>query len=600
MPIKPEHLRGSLLEERWEIVRRIVAERGRSLTKYSFFEQTWRELEEISAPAKARAEGGLLILKAPPGSGKTEAVLSAYIHCAIKRSCPWFSVIYALPTRSLVFAMSRRFSSALQVAGVWPATVTMNYSGLLAPSPFLEGDIAVSTYDTLLYAFYGSVTPGYHILLPMSKVSGSLVVLDEVQLLQDVHWFALTLLPYHVGSLLSFGADVVLMSATIPSVLEERLRETLKGRGLAEIREVEAKESPARGRIDVEVREGALPEGEELVKVLKDLTSRGDALPALIVLNTVAKAARVYQTLAGSGLDAEVLLLHSRLRAKARKHVEELFESPEAAARRGGDQRVILVATQVVEAGLDLDVRLLLTELSPVDSLIQRLGRCARKRDGFALVYKDPGGGRHIYPRSLLERTAAALEAARGDLSEAVSRLDSAQELLDSVYRREVVEELTSRVSELIDVAASFVGREFPSLIFSLHTHRAPREIPLLRLGYEVRCLYVDENSYRRLLEGETIELPAPDVELNVVRLTARGERLPACILHESSGSRFAVKLSLRQRDGNVEIIPRATPPGKVNLAELFSRDELLLLNPSYYVTQNGRELGVVEPYDEP
>lgn len=580
------------MEERWEIVQRVVAERGRQLVKYPFFEEVWRALEELNAPQAGGKPGGFLRLKAPTGAGKTEAVLAAYLHCSLRPPCPWYSVVYALPTRSLVHAMARRFSRALRAAGVWPATVTTNYGDVFALSPFLEGDVAVSTYDTLLYAFYGSISPGYHVLLPLSKVSGSMVVLDEVQLLQDAHWFGLTLLPHHVSALLRFGANVIVMSATLPTVLSEELTRFARGLAASEVREVEAREPPARGRLRVELREGALPEGDDLVRLL----SENDLYPALIVVNTVEKAARIYRDILRSGLDAKTLLLHSRLRSGARKRVEELFEASDRAQREG--DRLVIVATQVVEAGLDLDAQFLLTELSPADSLIQRLGRCARRRDGLAIVFADPAGGRYIYPRSLLERTLTAIEGREESLGGAVSSIEVAQEIIDSVYKQSVVEELRRSVSSLVDRVASFIGREFPSLIFTPYARQAARESPLIRLGLELTCLYATGGAYEELLEGRSVVLQAEQVQQNLVRLSAPDGRVPDCVLHATGESRFAIALSPQLRSGLVELTPRRIPPSQVATSVRGALHELLLLNPACYLISDGHELGVVRPYD--
>ena len=91
----------------------------------------------------------------------------------------------------------------------------------------------------------------------------------------------------------------------------------------------------------------------------------------LVVLNRVARAREVYQALQKSGVPAENLaLIHSRFRPEdRRRHENVLFEN-------GADR--IVVATQAVEAGVDVSARVLITELAPWPSLVQRFGRCNR------------------------------------------------------------------------------------------------------------------------------------------------------------------------------------------------------------------------------
>jgi CRISPR-associated endonuclease/helicase Cas3 len=96
----------------------------------------------------------------------------------------------------------------------------------------------------------------------------------------------------------------------------------------------------------------------------------------LVVVNRVSRAREIYQALtAGKNPlyePAKVALIHSRFRPIDRKqHTELLF--------RAGDR--IVIATQAVEAGVDVSARLLITELAPWSSLVQRMGRCNRRAE---------------------------------------------------------------------------------------------------------------------------------------------------------------------------------------------------------------------------
>jgi len=97
----------------------------------------------------------------------------------------------------------------------------------------------------------------------------------------------------------------------------------------------------------------------------------------LVILNRVDRAQNLFRELDKSGATVPLALIHSRFRPEDRVRQMRLLESPE-----GG----ILVATQAIEAGLDISARLLLTELAPWSSLVQRFGRC--NRDGM-----QPQGG---------------------------------------------------------------------------------------------------------------------------------------------------------------------------------------------------------------
>jgi CRISPR-associated endonuclease/helicase Cas3 len=94
----------------------------------------------------------------------------------------------------------------------------------------------------------------------------------------------------------------------------------------------------------------------------------------LVVLNQVKTACELYARLrekAGAGPD--VVLLHARMRPRDRKATYETkLEAPVPPTGR------IIAATQVLEAGVDIDADALFTELCPWPSLVQRLGRLNR------------------------------------------------------------------------------------------------------------------------------------------------------------------------------------------------------------------------------
>lgn len=108
----------------------------------------------------------------------------------------------------------------------------------------------------------------------------------------------------------------------------------------------------------------------------------------LVVCNTVDRASQTYDALTKMGLGAELRLVHSRFRPHERTSWKTRFLSREACAQ-GVDR--IIVATQVVEAGVDISATTLVTELSPWSSLVQRFGRCARYGATGQVVVVDRG-----------------------------------------------------------------------------------------------------------------------------------------------------------------------------------------------------------------
>lgn len=145
------------------------------------------------------------------------------------------------------------------------------------------------------------------------------------------------------------------------------------------------------------------------------LEHHGPGRLTLVVCNTVDRAQDLARHLHKETGGEALLLVHSRFRGAERRHLNERI----SALRRSGPPEggVILVATQVVEAGVDLDAHTLITECAPWSSLVQRVGRCNR-RGGFddaRVIWVPIEGGEsdrvHApYEKDEIEEGARALE----------------------------------------------------------------------------------------------------------------------------------------------------------------------------------------------
>jgi CRISPR-associated endonuclease/helicase Cas3 len=132
----------------------------------------------------------------------------------------------------------------------------------------------------------------------------------------------------------------------------------------------------------------------------------------LVMLNTVERAMELQAQLEKRASDADLVLLHSRFRPADRAaHTAVALAEP-------GRHGTIVIATQVLEAGVDVTSETLITEVAPWPSIVQRAGRC--NRDGRAtdprLLWTVPVGSKTHLPYALrdLESTAATLVALEG------------------------------------------------------------------------------------------------------------------------------------------------------------------------------------------
>lgn len=124
------------------------------------------------------------------------------------------------------------------------------------------------------------------------------------------------------------------------------------------------------GKHDLAKKDGLAGYAASIAKVIA-----ARALPqtnTILFFNTVTRAQAVFGALQEQVDKFELLLIHSRFRASERKTLTERLNAPLAATGR------IIVATQALEAGVDVTSAVMVTEIAPWSSLVQRFGRCNR------------------------------------------------------------------------------------------------------------------------------------------------------------------------------------------------------------------------------
>jgi len=154
---------------------------------------------------------------------------------------------------------------------------------------------------------------------------------------------------------------------------------------------------------------------EKILKEHSKTDARDQGRVTLVVCNTVDRAIKTFkeakEALPGKYLEGKLELIHSRFRPQERKRWRAEFLN--RAACEQGDADRIIVATQVIEAGVDISANCLITELAPWPSLVQRFGRCARYGgSGRVLVVKRGEDEKTALPYAIeeLENAWKALE----------------------------------------------------------------------------------------------------------------------------------------------------------------------------------------------
>lgn len=336
------------------------------------------------------AHGLPTVLELPPGAGKTSVVLAwlwRRLHHpdeAVRLGTPR-RLVFALPLRGLAEQVAKVVTTWLERLGLADDVslhVVMGGAGGTQWQWRREAHklaVIVGTIDSLvskgLVRGYGISRSAYPVDFAL-VTNGAHWVLDEVQLCGP----AATTLRQIEAFTRDWGVAepvaVTYMTATVPwSLLDtvdnpRPLAEAIQGLTDDDRVGELGKRLGARrtiGGLDV-------PPGDvrALAGQVADLHRSGTR--TLVILNTVRSARALVSALDRLRLDAEVVLLHSRFRAIEReRHLDQLM----ADVAPDGPGRVV-VATQVVEAGIDVDSATLITEAAPWSSLVQRAGRCNR------------------------------------------------------------------------------------------------------------------------------------------------------------------------------------------------------------------------------
>jgi CRISPR-associated endonuclease/helicase Cas3 len=340
------------------------------------------------------AEQDVDLLDVPTGLGKTAAAVLGWLWRRRyanpqTRKCTPRRLVYCLPMRVLVEQTTRSAQRWIEKLRLEDVGVHQLMGGELDDSwqRYPERDaILVGTQDMLLSRALNRGFAMSRFMWPMAfglLHSDAMWVFDEVQLMGSGLATTAQLDAFRKRLGTTLPSKSLWMSAT----LQADWLETVDFREPTSLRRLTLQ--PADRDIEaVHLREHApklkrapgptysKKELKPYVQQLKERVIRDHVAETLtlVIVNTVERACMLYEQLTkAKSLDAELVLLHSRFRPEDRRQqVSRLAIDLPAAGR-------IVVSTQVVEAGVDISARLLVTELAPWASLVQRLGRCNRR-----------------------------------------------------------------------------------------------------------------------------------------------------------------------------------------------------------------------------
>lgn len=439
-------------------------------------------VEKVAPPA-------LLIIEAPTGSGKTEAAL--YVADIWLQSTSGRGLYVAMPTQATsnqMYDRVRRFlvqrypgqvlnlqlvhGNALMEERT-TASVTQDIRD--SDESTAEGTVRAETWflprKRSLLAPFGvgtvdqallSVLQTRHFFVRLYGLSNKVVVFDEVHAYDTYMSELLQRLLRWLGTI---GASVLLLSATLP----QETRHQLISAYLSKESDLPPSRYP---RITIASRDRVcqIPldsshrtvhlervgnEPEEIAELLNRKLCTGGC--AAVICNRVQRAQQLYAVIKRANIvpPEDLILFHARFPLVWREEIEcsvlRKFSRSSFSADSANPARpvkAIVVATQVIEQSLDLDFDYIISDLAPIDLLIQRAGRLHRHpandpRRSAALrvptltiaVPQDNGGvpnfghDERVYDRSVLLKTWYMLKDC-----DKISIPDDTTRLIESVY----------------------------------------------------------------------------------------------------------------------------------------------------------------------
>lgn len=265
--------------------------------------------------------------------------------------------------------------------------------------------------------FLGFMEHSYTGLCLLPLLADSAIIIDEI------HSFDRRMFDSLVVFLRTFDVPVLCMTATLPtSRREELIRAGLKiyptDDERVELRLEELERHPR-------YRHEPVKDTSEALIHATTAYRRGERV--LWVVNTVSRCQGIAACLEKE-LGIQILTYHSRFKLTDRQRVH----AATVAAFQQKESAAIAVTTQVCEMSLDLDADVLITEVAPISSLVQRFGRAnrhlARGRDFRATLHT-------YYPEKSLPYTDDEIEAATSFLKELGSG-DVSQRIMAEMLER--------------------------------------------------------------------------------------------------------------------------------------------------------------------
>jgi CRISPR-associated endonuclease/helicase Cas3 len=360
-------------------------------------------MERIDSLSKTKPEQRLFTLTAPTGAGKTLLSLSVALKWReqTERQCGYSpKIIYALPFTSVIDQNEKVIRELLSQLDDFHANEqrylvkhhhlsTFQYKteneelplrkALLLTESW-EAELIVTTFVQLFHTLIGYENRA---LKKFHQIAGSIIILDEIQNVPIEYWPLLRSVLYKMAEL--FSCKILLLTATQPLIFPEG--ETVELLESEIVKPIDFFKEMERVELHWLGGEKGAYSPAEWIELFQSRFEDGKNY--LAILNTIKTSIEIYEGIKEwlKERGYEVIYLSTNIVPRERKRriaqIKQLLREK---------NKVVVISTQVVEAGVDVDFDVVYRDLGPIDSIVQAAGRCNRngKLHELGKVYVTP------------------------------------------------------------------------------------------------------------------------------------------------------------------------------------------------------------------
>lgn len=382
-----------------------------------FMKQNKFKLNDLQEFAKENQDKNVIVIGST-GMGKTESALL------------WSNkdkTFFTLPLRISINAIYDRIKETIgyKHVGLLHSTAVDYLDEKNEENEFEKIDQARNLYEKITTCTIDQIFPfvfkyrGYEKIY--ATLSYSKVVIDEIQAYSPE---IVAIILKGLQMINNLDGKFMIMTATLPRIYKEKLEKM----GI----KFEYNEF-----IKDTIRHKIQLVDTEINQDIDEIKEKAKTKKVLIIVNTINKAIELYEKLKEIDV-SNINLLHSRFIQEDRSEKEKNIKEFSKDRNESG----IWITTQIVEASLDIDFDMLYTEMSTLDSLFQRLGRCYRSREyiennpNIKIYIKNTSGVGYIYDNEIYEKSIELLKPYNGKILEEKIKID----LVDKLYSEEMLQ----------------------------------------------------------------------------------------------------------------------------------------------------------------